>query len=301
MLSFHHKRNKSIAILLGALVLIFIWSNHLFSISETLNEKNKLFIASLSIDSDVPETVRVSVVVKLKSHILERFGDSYNIISQSDLELLLKQVETFQKQGKDTRDLITQINETRDADEMIHGKVFHDNGQIKLLLNNLKRDVKTKEFYTKSIVDISFFENDFDFYIKEAAIKILNPRYKIKNPDSQVATNKKESNSKIDNSNFTETQITSLGKVGWGNFEGLMKWEEAVDLCESKGMRLPTPEELRDMAQLKNHILREPCCVFWTSLSNKKDSDYAYYVDINDGYGNFYHKDIDVRVRCVKK
>lgn len=301
MLTLKIKSRYALSLFIIIFSILLFCSTYLFSHTEQVVEKNKIFIANLSIDSDVPETVRVSVVVKLKSHLLERFGDTYNIISQSDLDLLLKQVESFQKQGKETRDLIAQINETRDADEMIHGKVFADHGKVKLLLNNLKKEIKTNEFYTKSIVDISFNENDFDFYIKEAAIKILNPKYKIKNPDSQTAFNKKQNDSKNENPTYIETKIIPVGNINWGNFEGLMKWEDAVDLCESKGMRLPTPEELRDMAQLKNHILREPCCVFWTSLSNKKDDDYAYYVDINDGYGNYYHKDIDVRVRCVKK
>ena len=285
-------------------IILFLFfkanANYLLSHTETQNEKNRIYIANLSIDPDVPETIRESVVTKLKSHLVERFSADYNIISQSDLDLLLKQVEILQRQGKDTKEILSEISDARDADEMIHGKVFKDNGQIKLLLNNLKRDPKTKDFYTKSIVDISFFENDFDFYIKEAAIKILNPRYRIKTGETKNYY-KKESYSKQETNQYTETKIISVGPVNWGNFEGLMKWEDAVDLCESKGMRLPTPEELRDMAHLKNHILREPCCVFWTSKSNSKDTDYAYYIDINDGYGNYYHKDIDVRVRCVKK
>lgn len=275
-------------------------ASYLLSHSETPHEKNRIYIANLSVDADVPETIRESVVTKLKSHLVERFSADYNIISQSDLDLLLKQVEILQRQGKDTKEILSEISDARDADEMIHGKVFKDNGQIKLLLNNLKRDPKTKDFFTKSIVDISFFENDFDFYIKEAAIKILNPRYRIKTQEIKNSY-KKDSFPKQEPGPYTETKIISVGPVNWGNFEGLMKWEDAVDLCESKGMRLPTPEELRDMAHLKNHILREPCCVFWSSKSNSKDADYAYYIDINDGYGNYYHKDIDVRVRCVKK
>lgn len=288
-------------LVLGLLFTLRSGNSYLFSHTEKVLEKTKIYIDNLTIASDVPETVRESIIVKLKSHLVDKFGDSYNIVCQSDLDLLYKQAEGFQKQGRDTREILSEIADARDADEIIHGKVFKDQGQIKLLLNNLKRDPKTKDFYTKSIVDISFFENDFDFYIKEAAIKILNPRYRIKSGESTVAQNKKNSNQIPDVIQFSDTKIVSLGTVGWGNFEGLMKWEDAVDICESKGMRLPTPEELRDMAHLKNHILREPCCVFWTSLSNKKDSDYAYYIDINDGYGNYYHKDIDVRVRCVKK
>lgn len=292
---------KLTTLLLGLLLGFKGDSFHLLSHTETAEEKNRIYIANLIIADDVPETIRESITTKLKSHLVEKFGASYNIISQSDLDLLLRQVESLQRQGRDTKEILSEIADARDADELIHGKVFKDQGQIKLLLNNLKRDPKSKDFYTKSIVDISFFENDFDFYIKEAAIKILNPHYKIKSGESVIAAEKKNSISKPDTINYSENKIVSIGNIGWGNFEGLMKWDEAVDKCESKGMRLPTPEELRDMAQLKNHILREPCCVFWSSKSNNKDSDYAYYIDINDGYGNYYHKDIDVRVRCVKK
>ena len=290
------------AILLLSLILVFKGDfSHLLSHTEAIEEKNRIYIANLSIADDVPETIRESITTKLKFHLVEKFGGSYNIISQSDLDLLLRQVESLQRQGRDTKEILSEIADARDADELIHGKVFKDHGQIKLLLNNLKRDPKSKDFYTKSIVDISFFENDFDFYIKEAAIKILNPRYRIKSGESIIAAEKKNSISKPDAIHYSENKIVSIGSIGWGSFEGLMKWDDAVDICESKGMRLPTPEELRDMAQLKNHILREPCCVFWSSKSSNKDTDYAYYIDINDGYGNYYHKDIDVRVRCVKK
>lgn len=287
---------KSIFILF---ICLNLNTNILFPLPDTA--KKKIYIPHLYIASDVSETIREGFILKLKAYMLEIFGDSYNIVCQSDLDLLVKQAEIFQKQGKDTKEILSEIAEARDADEIIHGKIFEDQGQIKILLNNLKKDMKTGDFFTKSIVDISFLEKDFEFYTKEAAIKILNPHYKIKTGEAMIVTQKKQLKQKIDPVNFADTKLIAIGTVEWGKFEGLMKWEEAVDTCEQKGMRLPTPEELRDMAHLKNHILREPCCVFWTSLSNQKDADYAYYIDINDGYGNYYHKDIDVRVRCVKR
>jgi len=285
-----------------SLMILFISLNlNLLSLPDTKIGKDKIYIPHLNIAEDVSETIREGFILKLKGHLLEKFGDSYNIVCQSDLDLLYRQAESFQKQGRDTREILSEISEARDADEIIHGKIFEDQGQIKVLLNNLKKDPKTGDFYTKAIVDISFFEKDFDFYTKEAAIKILNPHYKIKSGEMTVIPSKKKVDTKSEVVHYVNPKLVSIGSVEWGVFEGLLKWDEAVDICESKGMRLPTPEELRDMAQLKNHLLREPCCVFWSSLSNRKDSDYAYYIDINDGYGNYYHKDIDVRVRCVKK
>lgn len=220
---------KLTTLLLGLLLGFKGDSFHLLSHTETAEEKNRIYIANLSIADDVPETIRESITTKLKSHLVEKFGASYNIISQSDLDLLLRQVESLQRQGRDTKEILSEIADARDADELIHGKVFKDQGQIKLLLNNLKRDPKSKDFYTKSIVDISFFENDFDFYIKEAAIKILNPHYKIKSGESVIAAEKKNSISKPDTINYSENKIVSIGNIGWGNFEGLMKWDEAVD------------------------------------------------------------------------
>lgn len=286
---------------LFSLMILFISLNlNLFSLPDKKG-KDKIYIPHLNIAEDVSETIREGFILKLKGYLLEQFGDSYNIVCQSDLDLLYRQAESFQKQGRDTREILSEISEARDADEIIHGKIFEDQGQIKVLLNNLKKDSKTGDFYTKAIVDISFLEKDFDFYTKEAAKKILNPHYKIKSGEMTVIPNKKKVDTKTEVINYVNPKLVSVGTAEWGHFEGLLKWDDAVDICESKGMRLPTPEELRDMAQLKNHLLREPCCVFWSSLSNKKDSDYAYYIDINDGYGNYYHKDIDVRVRCVKK
>lgn len=36
--------------------------------------KNRIYIANLSIANDVPETIRESIITKLKSHLVEKFG-----------------------------------------------------------------------------------------------------------------------------------------------------------------------------------------------------------------------------------
>ncbi len=285
----------------AALLVLFIFLSDTVLVSRTEGSvKLKLFISKIEIAGDVPSAVRESIHLKLKSAIIEKYGKNYNIVGQTDLEVLFRQAETFQKQGKEIQTFLTEISGAKDADEIIYGKVFKDEGQIKLLLNNLKRDSVTKEFFTKSIVDISFFDTDFDFYIREAAEKIMNPRHKILHTGPSAPDHKKVYHPKSEYDFPPENKIFQVGDLEWGEFEGIFKWREATVICESKGMRLPTPEELKNLAHLKNYLTREPCCVFWTSRTKAKDADYAFYIDINDGFGNYYHKDIDLRVRCVK-
>ena len=287
---------KAVALLT---LLLFLPDTFLVSRSEN-SSRQKVFLSKIEISGDVPSSLRESIHLKLKSAIMEKYGKNYSIVGQTDLEVLFRQAESFQKQGKEIQTFLTEISGAKDADEIIYGKLFKDEGQIKLLLNNLKKDSVTKEFYTKSIVDISFFDSDSDFYIKEAAEKIMNPRHKILHTGPSSPDHKKVYHPKSEYDFPPENKIFQVGDLEWGEFEGIFKWREATVICESKGMRLPTPEELKNLAHLKNYLTREPCCVFWTSRTNAKDGDYAFYIDINDGFGNYYHKDIDLRVRCVK-
>jgi hypothetical protein len=232
---------------------------------------------------------------KMKQVILEKFSHDYTVLTESDLEHLIDQAEEIQKHGKDATKILSQISDARESDEFVTGKIFYENQRIRILLNNISNNKVSGILSTKSIVDVAFYESDLEHYISESAIKILYPKYTILTSDQKKNFVKSEFNQK------KSAEPVQISDLIWGDFEGLQKWEQASALCLQKGMRLPTPDELRKMSLAKHRSLIEPCCVYWTSLENRVDEDYAFYLDINDGYGSYYHKELDVRVRCVKK
>ncbi|MDX1959445.1 MAG: hypothetical protein SFU98_12780 [Leptospiraceae bacterium] len=262
----------------------------LFSSKESYSQtvKKRVFLSNLEFTPETSVSFRKSFQNRLKLYLIEVGHDSHEILSQSDIDALFKSLELLQKEGVDTKEFLTRISAAREAEEMIHGKVTKENGYITLSLNNLKNDSIKNQYSSKSVVELSFHDSELDSMLKEVAIKILNPKHKLR---SQNFSDKLKEESQDTKSPFFTNLI-------WGDFEGVYKWHEAVLICESKGMRLPTPIELKVLAQLKEETLREPCCVYWSSKS--KTSEFAYYVDINDGYGNYYLKEIPTRVRCVK-
>lgn len=233
---------------------------------------------------------------KLKLRIIEKFSSEYKVLTEEDLELFISQAEEIQKHGKDASKILSQIADARESDEYISGKIYIENGRLKVLLNNISNSKIDNSLFTKSVVDISFDESELDHFLNEISVKILFPKYKM-NLDSQN-TKKILFPKEIPIQN---EQTFKIGDLVWGEFEGVYKWEDANSICLQKGMRLPSPEELRLLSLARSKYLTEPCCVYWTSLELKKDDDYAYYINVNDGFGNYYHKELDNRVRCVKR
>jgi hypothetical protein len=272
------------------LVVFFYTGNSELIFPETI-QKKKLLISNIHFSKEISDQAKRSFFSKLKAYIIESSSDTYSVLSQLDLEMLMKNAEIMQREGNDYKDILHRVSQSRDADEIIYGRVIRENGLIGLSLSNIQRNENSEDYSIKSIVEISFLEGDLNFYLKESANKILNPKYKMK--AGEVFFEQKE-NSKEE---IFDKPI-ALQSRKWGDFEGVMNWEEAVATCEAKGMRLPAPFELRIIALVKEESLREPCCVFWSSRS--RGGEFAYYIDINDGFGNYYHKEIALRVRCIK-
>jgi hypothetical protein len=121
-------------------------------------------------------------VNRIKLNVIEKFGDKYYIVSDSDVALMNQKAAQLQKQGCSDEVCMKQIAEAIDADEIIYGDVSLEEGKIKFSLTNILRDKNTLQMSTKSIVEVKFSESDYDHYAKEATIKLLEPKYQIKSP-----------------------------------------------------------------------------------------------------------------------
>lgn len=234
----------------------------------TAAPKKKLYISKINFMQGVPLSIKTSLVNRLKLNFLEKLGDKYQIVSDSDVNLMNQKVAQMQKQGCSEEVCMKQIAEAIDADEMVYGDVFLDGDKIKFSLTNILRDSKTLSMSTKSIVEISFPESQYDFYVKEATYKLIDPKYK----NEQT------------NSDSSEAIITSdwfgLNKLYWdlSSSDKEMNWYDAVKYCQGKGMRLPTKSELETHRKSLNGTLYH-----WTSTSDDSNQSKAYRVGFDTG------------------
>ena len=143
------------------------------------NSKKKILLSRLQSFNNSKSIHSEVILDKLKNNIIERYQKDYFVTTELDLEHILDQAEEIQKHGKDASKLLYQVAEARESDEFITGKILHENGKIRLLLTNISREKDTSPIFTKSVVDLYFSESELDSYLLEAAIKIIQPKYKI--------------------------------------------------------------------------------------------------------------------------
>ena len=65
----------------------------------------------------VPDVVRNSIVNRIKLNVIEKFGDKYYIVSDSDVALMNQKAAQLQKQGCSDEVCMKQIADAIDADE----------------------------------------------------------------------------------------------------------------------------------------------------------------------------------------
>lgn len=277
-------------------VLLFLIVGYTITAQNSISKR--LYLSISDSGQKIPSYMNESLPDKMKIYVLDYTGSKYSIISENDLEFLFKQTVELQKQGKEPEELIEQIGRAMNADEILNGKVVMERGRYKLFINHLIRNSTTGELKTGGVVELGFDETEFDSAVELAVKKLfVNEKLAVRKSSNKAITSVVASNTSASNSSL----LLNIAGLNWGVFEGQMKWDEAVEHCTQRGMRLPTRGELKRMSKLRNGLLNEPCCVYWTSSESEKDDDYAYYIDINDGFSGLYHKDIDVRVRCVKE
>jgi hypothetical protein len=146
-------------------------------------EKKKLYVSKINSTKDVPESLQKSIVNKVKMAILEKYAKMYYIVSDEDVFIMYKKAADLQKTC-DAEKCLQQIADAIDADEIVYGNLYFKAGMLTLSLNNLQRDRKTLSMGSKSVVEETFPESQFDHFVKEIALKIVDSTYKInKNPD----------------------------------------------------------------------------------------------------------------------
>jgi hypothetical protein len=169
-------------------------------------EKKKLYVSKITATKEVSESIQKSVVNKIKMAILEKHAKLYYIVSDEDVLIMYKKAAELQRTC-DAEICLRQIAEAIDADEVVYGNLYSKNGMLTLSLNNLQRDKKTLKMGSKSVVEESFPESQFDHFAREIASKAMDPSYKInKTPDFNM-------NIQITPVSFTKVEGVELSKI----------------------------------------------------------------------------------------
>ncbi len=169
-------------------------------------EKKKLYVSKITSTKEVPESLQKSIVNKVKMAILEKYAKMYYIVSDEDVFIMYKKAAELQRTC-DAETCLRQIAEAIDADEVVYGNLYSKNGMLTLSLNNLQRDKKTLKMGSKSVVEESFPESQFDHFAREIANKAMDSSYKInKTPDFNM-------NIQITPVSFTKVEGVELSKI----------------------------------------------------------------------------------------
>jgi hypothetical protein len=138
--------------------------------------KKKLYISAIKA-SGVSSAVAARVRNGIKLSIFEGYGTRYHVLDDEAIRIMFKQAEAIMASGCDDKSCVTQIADGINADDIVYGEVSAEGPKLRLNLNCLER--KGVQLGTKSIVNISFFESQFDHFIAEAGKKLMNPAYRI--------------------------------------------------------------------------------------------------------------------------
>jgi formylglycine-generating enzyme required for sulfatase activity len=147
--------------------------------SQVSGGKKKLYLSKINVINGVSDVVRNSIVNRIKLNVIEKFGDRYYIVSDSDVALMNQKAAQLQKQGCSDEVCMKQIADAIDADEIVYGDVLKEGEKIKFQFTNINRDKNTFSMTTKSIAEVAFFESQYDHFVREATFKLLDPKYKI--------------------------------------------------------------------------------------------------------------------------
>lgn len=99
---------------------------------------------------------------------------------------------------------------------------------------------------------------------------------------------------------------TRIGDLEWSENLGEMNWKTATKRCKELGGRLPTRSELTDLFDNHYEECKElinkgtnPGDYFWSSTENYCNNNYAWHVNLYNGYANVNTKTSKLYVRCV--
>lgn len=171
------------ALLLAATMIAVMISTD--GISEETEKKKKIYISSINAEG-LSKSIAKRVREGLSLAIFGNYGKRYHVLDDDAIRVMYSQAEKILASGCTDYSCMTQIADGINADEIIYGEVRREGPKIRLVLSNLQRSRKTLSIGTKSKVSISFPESQLDHFAGEAALKLMDSRYRIKKKEISV-------------------------------------------------------------------------------------------------------------------
>jgi len=131
----------------------------------------------------VPANMAEVVTGTIKTTIIEQRGGQYLITGNDDVKARLGHEAYRQSLGCTDQSCMLEIAEQSRANELIYGKVTRRGQQYRLSLTSYVTGIDGSRPHVKAMATKDCFENQVEWYAKEAALKLLNPAYRIKAPD----------------------------------------------------------------------------------------------------------------------
>jgi len=157
------------------LIIIFLFAP-LALFSQEVQER--LFLKTFEAKEGISAQFAEKFSDKLLLYFFEECKGKYRILNESDIKIMYQKAEELLKLGCNAEECLTQIAYAIDADIIIYGKLEKTSeGEINVLAQSLIRNKKTDELSKHSIVQISFYESQSDWFAKEIVKKLINPKY----------------------------------------------------------------------------------------------------------------------------
>ncbi|HNQ98204.1 MAG: hypothetical protein QM472_15575 [Spirochaetota bacterium] len=141
----------------------------------------KIYISSIQ-GSGVPEPLAKKARERIEFALYENFGKKYRVLTDDDVKVMFKKAQAIMATGCTAESCQTEIADAVDADEIIYGELSRDGTVLRLTTRNLLRDRKSLAITKKSMVVLSFIDEELDHYAAEAAKKLIEPAYAIQKP-----------------------------------------------------------------------------------------------------------------------
>ena len=116
--------------------------------------------------------------------------------------------------------------------------------------------------------------------------------------DSFVKENESSKMQSKEGSEVAKKERSSIN-VLWGDYQGVMQWEDAMAVCSKLGMRLPTISELRE-AYINGvtETWKKDGFFYWSSTPS--ESDHSFNIGIGNGHLFVDDRSFVNDVRCVR-
>lgn len=184
--------------LLSLILASFVFSVPALQAAEQAKAKKKLYISTIAAKQGASAALADKVRDLIQITILEKYGQSYKIISTEDVKVMFERAEVLQAAGCNDQNCNVELAQLISADELIYGTVTKEGGKVAVSLTNLASGKSAKDTQVKSMVRLSFDEDLSEGYCREAATKLIDPGYRIGAMTSLPRTELKLPNAVID-------------------------------------------------------------------------------------------------------